>query len=276
MKGSLVRVRASALKALLRGYFLEPLSTFTRLSRVVKGPGAEPACYLPGFCGLEVARGASTTFENVHQPSTGLQSSPANARVCRKMVATSRHRPNGFAASGYRVAGRGVGRGPPLTPGQVTGVHSSQEPRRSSWFVCRDGGNSRALACSRSPYSSEAEPARPHLQAQDRLRLDAGQRRNLRDRGGLHRRGPGDAARPKRVRPGVVSRRLDGSRRCRIGTHQPLNSRTGIPPSPDRTRIAFARVGDFGARFIWLMDADGANKAKLTSIGADHSPSWMS
>jgi hypothetical protein len=43
MKGSPVRVRASALKALLRGYFCEVLSTFTSTERVLVGL-ALPIC----------------------------------------------------------------------------------------------------------------------------------------------------------------------------------------------------------------------------------------
>jgi hypothetical protein len=59
----------SALKALLRGNFLEPLSTFTSKERSL---GAGLSCICRNFLAPGAEAGASTESENVHQPSTKL------------------------------------------------------------------------------------------------------------------------------------------------------------------------------------------------------------
>jgi TolB protein len=47
--------------------------------------------------------------------------------------------------------------------------------------------------------------------------------------------------------------------------------------SPDGMKIAFDRWdwSGLGAQHVWIMNVDGTGATKLTSTGADHSPSWM-
>jgi len=127
MKGSPVRVRASALKALLRGHFWELLSTFTRNE---KGSGWEPAptFYLScrDFRHLALVRLCPTTSKR--PPSTSLKSAPSNASV-RLSLSDGRPGTDGWAS--WRGGRGGVLR--PLPPGPFGA------PRVEGRVSCRPG-----------------------------------------------------------------------------------------------------------------------------------------
>jgi hypothetical protein len=127
MKGSPVRVRASALKALLRGHFWELLSTFTRNE---KGSGWEPAptFYLScrDFRHLALVRLCPATSKR--PPSRSLESAPSNASV-RLSLSDGRPGTDGWAS--WRGGRGGVLR--PLPPGPCGA------PRVEGRVSCRPG-----------------------------------------------------------------------------------------------------------------------------------------
>ena len=165
MKGSPVRVRASALKALLRGHFWELLSTFTRNE---KGSGWEsaPTFYVScrDFRHLALVRLCPTTSKR--PPSTSLKSAPSNASV-RLSLSDGRPGTDGWAS--WRGGRGGVLR--PLPPGPFGA------PRVEGRVSCRPGPAGLGATTASLPSSAliqegprGADGPRDHQPATDRHR----------------------------------------------------------------------------------------------------------
>ena len=149
MKGSPVRVRASALKALLRGHFWELLSTFTRNEKS-SGWESAPTFYLScrDFRHLALVRLCPTTSKR--PPSTSLKSAPSNASV-RLSLSDGRPGTDGWAS--WRGGRGGVLR--PLPPGPFGA------PRVEGRMSCRPGPAGLGPTTASLPSSALIQKVRP-------------------------------------------------------------------------------------------------------------------